>query len=570
MKISIQTIVMSFLTAFVVSFSSFATSTVHANDVQATSEVDNVIVYQNRATITRAVNVDLKTGENTLIISDLPARLISDSFRFEAKSKTPVTIGTLTHKRVNKSILTSERERTLQQKLQKLEGDKSLLHAEAQALDAQKDFLSSLSAQASAKIKEANAELKINSSDWNQAASTIHQGMKEILTKNVKNQQQIRSVNEEIEAVKAELRQLQTGAKMTYQVSVKIFAPQETNLTGHLSYQTNGVSWSPQYDARLDTSNGSMTLTQFGAVHQNTGEDWSNIALTLSTAQPARNATLDELYPKWVDIYNPEEMQNFIGRTESLAMPQAAQMRVRADSAGAGVSADFAPAPIMEKASYQEVSAEIKGLTLEYKINGRVDVQSDGSENKIRMTDVDLETSLHRLIRPQIDPNAFLTVKMQLPEDTTLLSGQVNLYRDGAFIGRGFLPMLQPQEEHMMSFGTDDLTKVTYNILNDEHEEAGRLIGNNVQKFRSVAKVESLHKNKVDVIVEQSMPVSRNDDLSITLTKGQTTPGFGENIENKKGLLQWSFALQSEEEKEIFLAYTLEWPKDRMLSGSYR
>ena len=73
-----------------------------------------------------------------------------------------------------------------------------------------------------------------------------------------------------------------------------------------LSYQVRGPGWQPGYRAALDPAGPGVKLERLALVAQDTGEDWQDVALTLSTGQPGR-ATQAELPRPWtLDISQPE------------------------------------------------------------------------------------------------------------------------------------------------------------------------------------------------------------------------------------------------------------------------
>ena len=69
------------------------------------------------------------------------------------------------------------------------------------------------------------------------------------------------------------------------------------DLTLELSYTVPQVGWYPLYDARVDFAKGKAELSSFAVVRQTTGEDWSDVQLTLSTARPSVGGRMPELTP---------------------------------------------------------------------------------------------------------------------------------------------------------------------------------------------------------------------------------------------------------------------------------
>jgi uncharacterized protein (TIGR02231 family) len=88
---------------------------------------------------------------------------------------------------------------------------------------------------------------------------------------------------------------VQTGQTATMVARVNIDALQGTSVKLEFSYQLGDAWWWPVYDARLNTESGKIDLVQLAQVQQRTGEDWSNVKLTLSTARPSAGAALPDL-----------------------------------------------------------------------------------------------------------------------------------------------------------------------------------------------------------------------------------------------------------------------------------
>ena len=75
--------------------------------------------------------------------------------------------------------------------------------------------------------------------------------------------------------------------------------------TSSLRYAVPGASWAPSYDARLHVAERAVELSYFGLVRNSTGEDWNDVALTLSTARPNLGGGAPELRPWIVDVAQP-------------------------------------------------------------------------------------------------------------------------------------------------------------------------------------------------------------------------------------------------------------------------
>jgi uncharacterized protein (TIGR02231 family) len=194
-------------------------------------------------------------------------------------------------------------------------------------------------------------------------------------------------------------------------------------------------------------------------------------------------------------------------------------------------------------------------------------VLADGSAKKVMIGDLDVSTDLIAVIKPQIAAEAYLTAKTKLGGETPLLPGQASLFRDGAFIGNTSLPLLRPGEDTELGFGIDDQVAVTYTTSKDEEGNAGMLGRDASHSKITKTEVQNLHSFAVKADVRQTLPVARNDKISVVLLKDATTPGYVEDVDNIKGQLSWTLDLQPQQKSDVDFGWTVTWPKDTNLNG---
>ena len=102
-------------------------------------------------------------------------------------------------------------------------------------------------------------------------------------------------------------RRDRVASQRTRVVSVTINLAAERDAELRLSYQVRGPGWQPSYRATLDTPRPACSSERLALVAQNSGEDWSNVQLTLSTGQPHR-ATQGRLPRPWtLDVAPPPQ-----------------------------------------------------------------------------------------------------------------------------------------------------------------------------------------------------------------------------------------------------------------------
>jgi len=532
-----------------------------ADEIEVDSRIVAATVYPNRATVTREAVVDLPAGSSVMVFHGLPAHLLTDSLRIEGQAAGTVTFGALMHRLESQAELVAPKEQELVARIERLKDQRREIEAERQGLSAQRQFLEHLGDQAGNRISEEIAELRLAPEEWSQAALAIGSSMQTLLKADLAHQIAIRDLDRTVKSLETELSQLHTGRRNTYAVQVPLAADQPTRLTVHLRYQLPGVSWRPLYDARLDTKTGELSLIQYGAVRQNSGEDWHAIRLVLSTAQPHRGASMPDLKPFWADLYESGRRERSEKREITrLAAPQKS-LKMAADALSGAGSAN------LEEAEFAGPEMQTDGFVTEYAIPGQVRVASDGTESKLMCGSFSTDNRLQIQIKPQVSNEAFVVSHATLAGEAILLPGKASLFRDGAYVGQLELPLLRPGQVQDIGFGVDDRIAITRNVLKDLRSDPTLLSRDNQRERQVATVIMNQGTAAADVMVLETIPVARHDDIEVKILEDQTTKGYEQDVDDVKGLLRWQIPLASGEQTRLTLGWQVSWPKDREISG---
>ncbi len=545
-------------------------SLAHAGTIEANSHVTEATIFTDRALVTRTTKAHVPAGAQTIQISDLPAGINESTLRIQGKASAAVKLGTVEVKHVflREAANAAEREKTAQ--IEAKNAEKALLQAEITALQAKQTFIARL-VEAGAIKQDPNNQSKLDFSPekWQQASTFIQTGMaetgKELASKNIA----MAKIDADIARLQLDLAQIRTQQnKERRDARVNIEASSETDLDLTLTYQTSGAYWRPVYDARLDTSANQLDLEQYGSVTQTTGEDWSNVSLTLSTAQPASGSEMPSLREWWVRLFQPYARSKSAGTGSSFSVssaPQALVANEMKDSVGMA-------APVPEAAPVQAEQLEAAAATTEYsaefKVPGRVDLKSTRDRTKLYLAAVKMKADLFAQTTPRLGAQAYLFAKAKNNEAFPLIPGEVAKYRDGSFIGNARLPMVRPDEETNFSFGIDDRIKVDYRQLKEKQENRTLIVvGDMTIERLNQTKIQNLHTTPITITVLEQYPVSSDSDVKVTLLTDQTTPGFTDPEEKRQGVIAWTAPYNPKEEKTFTLSFRVKYPKDRQLQG---
>ncbi len=236
-----------------------------------------------------------------------------------------------------------------------------------------------------------------------------------------------------LDARRRELARL-TGAFQPDRLTaiVRIETAEAGEVTVNLSYLVYGAAWHPRYDARVDGDAARVQLTQQGLVTQNTGEDWRQVALALSTARPSATVRLpDEPDPWYLDVYQPP----------SPSQPKMRKRRARGPMAFGAAAADGAMPMAQSIAVAEEyqpremvlatANVEQSGAAQVFHIGGRSDVPSDGSPHTLGIGAYDLPCRLEYIAEPVVSEGAHLRALPKNTTGTVLLPGEMYVFHAG-------------------------------------------------------------------------------------------------------------------------------------------
>jgi len=538
-----------------------------ADALKVSSTLTAATVYMDRATLTRRAVVDVPAGSHTVVFENLSASMMVDSLRAEGKAAGKVVLGALSHKLVSGTDLIAPREQALNDQLQAAEDQKRRIEAEKTGLTEKIAFLTSLSKEAAARTREEITQVDLNPDQWSQAASVVSADITTALKAVVEQDIALRAVEREIEKIKTELAMLSTNQRNHYAVMLPLEADSATTLTVDLSYQIPNASWTPIYDARLDTKTGKVDLIQYGSVQQNSGEDWSDIALTLSTAQPQRGAGLPDLTPLWLSLFQP---YSYGVANRAISMQSMESMDAQVQNAmPASKAPEMAGAaePPMQEASFKAATIDTGGFVSDYKIAGPSTVKADGTTSKLLIGAFESESKLQVQIKPQMSTDAYLVAQTTLKGEAPVLPGSVNLFRDGAFVGQGALPLLRPGQKQDLAFGVDDQIAVKRKVLKDERSKTGVIGQDQVIERHVVTEIQNLRTTPVEIAVLETIPVAQDKTIKVQMIEKETTSGYASDVRNVKGLLEWTQTLSPKDNTHIKLGWKVSWPADQQLSG---
>jgi uncharacterized protein (TIGR02231 family) len=521
----------------------------------ARSAIDQVIVYPDGATVTRIIEANLSAGENTLLAKDFPPGLDPASLRVEGEGGVRLAIGAIEARPPRNERPPSSPE--LENKIEALKDQRGLLDDKIAAAMARKKFAERFAEQAPAGIGDKGEARPLT--EWRAAFSAIAE---EVATAN----EVVRTAKLEQRQIDRDLAQLEAERKANpprkMEVRIDLVADAATTVKMRVSYSVRGARWAPIYDARLDTGTKdrkpALELIRRAEIVQQTGEDWSDVALAVSTVRTAKGGSAPDLRPLVVGYPQPPRP---LLRSAAPASPTSEGL-VSQDALAAQREDDGRTLRKMEE---REAVLDTGGFQAIYNIPGRVTVVTNEGAKNFRIATATIAPKLMVRAVPALDETAFLEASFTQDDDAPLLPGRVSVYRDGIYVGRGQMALTPKDETVLLGFGADEKFKIARTVVRKVEGSKGIITTAKTDEREIKISVRNGHAVPISVSIEDQIPTSENTEIKVELLP-LTTPPSERDTKDRLGVLAWNFDAAPGEARDIKLGWRVRWPADKVVA----
>jgi uncharacterized protein (TIGR02231 family) len=532
-----------------------------AADIEIQSVVESVIVYPDGATVTRVIKVDLPRGDSTLIARDFPLTIDPSSLRVEGESAAKMVIGSIDARTPRPEPVGSTPE--LEKKIEALKDERAVLDDKIAADTARKNFAERFATSVPLGLGEKADARPL--ADWRAAFAAVSEEITTAAASIRVSKLKQRDIDRELTRLQVDQR---ANPPRKMEVRVALAADGATSATLRVSYSVRGARWVPLYDARLDTGTKdrkpAMELIRRAEVVQQTGEDWADVALSVSTVRTAKGGNAPDLASLIVRFQPPPSppASAASGRADqdrSLRQRNAAPLMAPKSEAGiAGVD------ELQKQAEEQQAVADNGGFQVLFRVPGRVSIGASEGAKSFRVASATVAPDLMVRTSPPFDDTAYLEASFKQGEDAPLLPGRVSLYRDNIFVGRGVMALTSKDETVRLGFGADEKVKVIRTMVRRNEGTTGIITTSKTDEREFKITVRNGHDTPLRVTVEDQLPVSEIADIVVEMLP-LTTPPTQKDVRDRRGVLAWTFDAQPGELKEIKLGWRLRWPADKSI-----
>ncbi|MDZ4831418.1 MAG: mucoidy inhibitor MuiA family protein [Phycisphaerae bacterium] len=348
-----------------------------------------------------------------------------------------------------------------------------------------------------------------------------------------------------------------------------------TGGTVDFTYLVRDATWRPHYSLRAASDLSGLDVEYDALIRQRTGEDWNDIALTLSTAQPARSASPLALDP----IYVRKEMPV----AKSVAAPASSPSRGLAARDGNGDGLFNNPVIAGERTKDFDAAAAANDATVAqnstvatFSLPRTATFPSDASrEQKTRIATVALKPEYVYVTRPAVDAEVYLRGKTRNDSAFQLLAGRATVFLGNDSVGAIAMPDVAPGGEVELWFGPDHRLTAKRSIVARTQSESGLISKSSDVAIQYKTELTNTMEKPVKIELWDRIPVSQDDAITVKLSDvqpGMVRDAAYENKERKQGLLKWVLELPARPTDRAATPVVVRWnvgvswPKDTPIS----
>lgn len=530
------------------------------------TRICEVTVYTDRALVTRRGTVSLAGNERELAIASVPATLDTESVRATGAGTVAVRLLGVRTETVFSSEPVGDRTAELTQQIQELQTQRRGINDKITARKIQLKFVEGLSEKSVGFFSSSIAKQQVGLNETGELLNFLGTNYLKYVSAIGQHERQQRELDKQIEALQQQLRQVHTPhSQQSFNIIVAIEPSGSGNFELEVSYVVMRARWTPLYDLRVNTTNNQINLNYLAEVNQNTGEDWTGVALTLSTAKPGMGMLPPKLECWYVDILrskSPPAAEFYrAGMTRSMASYDS---KVGANEVPLAMmtepSVSAAPEPIEAQTATAQISKE--GGTVSFQVGGNTKIPSDGTPHKVTIFSENYPFQPEYIAVPRLVSFAYLQAVVVNPlTGATLLPGKANIFRDNTFVGSMQLENVSPGQEYKLNLGIDEGLKIERELV--ERQVDKKLIGQ--QRRTSYAyrlNVTNLRQVQLHLTLQEQLPVSRNEQIKVrsTLTNPKIVAG-------EMGLLEWIMSLPPQAKQELYYQFVVEHPPELTVTG---
>ncbi len=521
--------------------------------VEVASEVDAVVLYEFGADVRRTASVTLEPGIHELVFVGIPDPNNDGLDGVRASVDPPFAVLGVDVTQQQMPVVADAG--SLRAAVAEATVALRRVELERQGVDRDLAFIDSIGVRAASDATEAGGTAGLD-------LEAVERQLQFVRAERTRLQAELLDAMRRAEEAAATLerakRDLARSGEVTSRTvaTVRVAAPEAGDADVSIRYLRSGAGWSPSYAIRSTEGEAVMPLEYEAIVRQATGEDWNDVAMTLSTATPSMPSGPAEIRPVFVDRRRDEPAAAW---NSAAPMPKADTAVDALAFSGEGAFGNAEAGRAMRKAAaidaMRNASVSSGGTAVTYVLPRSVSVPSDTERTaRLRIADIAATASRVLVARPIVDEQVYLRGDLVNDSPFVLLGGDASLFMEGEYIGPTTVAEVPAGGDFEVWFGVDPSITVERRVLKRETEKTGLLGGGRQTSIEYRVDLRNDGDTPATVELWDRRPVSRDGDIEVRVVNADPPLATDQaylDTDAKLGLMKWTIDLAPGAERAV-------------------
>jgi len=546
------------LTILTVLILAFALNVNAQDSLTVKSDINNVTVYRKGAMINRVADKFIRKGKTILVFDNLSSKLDVNTIKVKVPTNVTLVSLTQTYNFLNKKKNSAEISK-LYTKLQSL---KDSIHLQNNIITVLNDERQMILANRAIGGESNGVDIE----NLKKASEFYRTKLSEIELFKLNATNTIRKFTKEITLINYQLRELNAGmSQTTSEIIIVISAKKDMAAKFDISYYISDAGWTPYYDVRVKNISEKILFNYKAHVYQNTGYDWKNVKLILSTGNPSLSGMKPSLSSDVLNqhfIFIDEVVVTAIGIKKSEKKLGYSVVSVEDDyTAYDALSGRTSGVQVRDGSNFKgnniPIINKVKLSTFyDFKIKEKYTILSNKKNYDVLIEDISIAANYEYTLVPKLSDKAFLTAVVTERKENRMISGQANIFFQDAYTGKTALNFDSYTDTLLFSLGIDNDIIVKREL--EKEFSKTKIIGANtkVDKHWKIT-VKNNKAFPVTINIEDLVPISPNNKVKVDVLE-LSSAQYNEN----SGMLKWKLELKAGESKELNIKYSVKFPSE--------
>lgn len=508
--------------------------TLEVTTIDVKAQPSSVTVYRGRAAVTRVERVFLEPGFYDLRFLMLPQTILPETL--QARVSDTAKVLEIQYGQLDQTEFSTPETEELDGVIKDLQLRLAQIQGQLKVIKSQEAFLILIGTHSARNANDSAGTAELDLDKVRQEMEFITETQTKIIEQRIDLDQQQRELSLEL-VVAQKQRQAIAGHMQTMRyAAISIVALHAGECEVTLTYLVSSASWQPGYNIRAAADGSSVEIEYNALLTQHSGEDWNNVDMTLSTAQPSVAANPPTITPWYVDIRKPES--TLYARQRTVQSPPVS---------GRGGGGTFGE--LESKFAYASADAEISGggPSVTYHLPRLVTVKTNlQKQQRSRIATIQSPGRFTHVATPLLTEAVYIQGRLTNNSEYQLLPGTASIFAGQDYVGPTHLDAVAPGGSFEAYFGIDHSIRVSRKLLSKKTSKTGLLGGGLKTSYDYRIEIDNGAGKGITLELWDRFPVSRNDQITVDLvdlSHALATDAKYVKTSKPLGLLKWNLII---------------------------